>query len=173
MFDCGTVPRADRVGGTASMARAAYALLSMCTRRFAALRNGILALSACYALHPAPACAEGGPQLILPLVVALAVGSTAKNVADQISDAGPRSRRGILRYLPAQIGIPDAYADAEQDFIEVHHTIEHVDADRIVWLDLLGRRRRGWMASVIYDEETQVPLGRTTNLVGIVAEYKF
>jgi hypothetical protein len=118
--------------------------------------------------------AEGGaPQLILPLVVALAGMSTAKNVADQVSDTGPRSRRGVLRYLPAQIGIPDAYSDAEQDFIEVHHTIEHVDADRIVWLDLLSHRRRGWMASVIYDEETCVPLGRTTDLFGIVAEYRF
>jgi hypothetical protein len=147
-------------------------LLNVRTRRFAALRNGIIALTACSTLHAAPVWAEGGPQLILPLVVALAGASTAKNVADQVGEKG-RRQRGVLRYLPSQLGIPDAYADAEQDFIEVHDPVLPVDADRIVWLDLMGRRRRGWMASVVYDEETRGPMGHSTTLIGVIAEFKF
>jgi len=124
-------------------------------------------------LAPAPVAAESsGPPLVLPLVAALTVASAFRGLPEASNARDPRHRE-MLRFIPKQIQFPDAYADAEHDFIDVRRSFEPVNRDRIVWLDMMPRPRRGWMASFAYDQEVRGPLAPTDDVLRIYFEHKF
>lgn len=153
-------------------ARHAHCCMTLARTR-AATRNALVTLGASLSLLlPLPARADGSPQLLLPLVAALAAASAAQGLPEARAAADPRHRE-MLRFLPKQLQIPDGYRDAEQDFVDVRRSFDPVDADRIVWLDLLGRPRRGWMASLAYDEEVRGPLAETDEVFRIYFERRF
>lgn len=142
------------------------------TRSHAATRKTLAALGVSLLLRAVPAHADGSPQLLLPLVAALAAASAAQGLP-QTHGAADARHREMLRWLPKQLQIPDAYADAEQDFIDVRRSFDPIDADRIVWLDFFRRPQRGWMASLAYDEEVRGPLAPTDDVIRIYFEHRF
>lgn len=106
------------------------------------------------------------PQLILPLIAALAVGRSALEV-----HAAARSEASGLRaMLPKSLHIPDGY---EIDFDrDPPRFADPVDRDQRVSLDLLPRPVRGAMVKFSYDEES-APLGDGADLLRVVIERRF
>ncbi|HYR95591.1 MAG TPA: hypothetical protein VEM57_02600 [Candidatus Binatus sp.] len=142
------------------------------TRRSAAARNGLAAILAVFALVPPPVSAEGGPQLILPLVTALAVASAAARAPQQVATM-QGGRRPVLSLLPSQVRFEDGYEIDVEDYIGRRRPVALADADRIASFDVLHHRRRGWMASFVYDEESRRPLRSAGDLIRFVADYRF
>lgn len=142
-------------------------------RRHVAARNVLAALVVTIGVRPAPVYAgEGGPQLVLPLVAALAVASAVRGLpAGESGGRLDRLRRPSA--LPQQLQIPDVYANRERDFIDPTRSNPLVDEDRYVWIDLLRRKRLGWMASVAFDTETRGPVPGTSRKLSLVFEYEF
>ena len=142
-------------------------------RRYVAARYVLAALVATVAGSSAPVRADGGPQLILPLVAALAVASAARGLPMEQGAPGAR-RFGGLGFLPEQLQVPDLYTEAEQDFGDYLDQFEPpVDDDRYVWIELLPRRRNGWMASLAFDEESRGPLAGSNGLFSLELDYRF
>ncbi len=139
--------------------------------RLGATRNAA-ALGALLLLPAAPARAEGGPQLILPLVAAIAAASAASNVSAQADAPGRRGVDGMVAFIPSQVQYPDVYANGEQDFIQVHQPRELVDDDRYVWIEL-PRPRRNLVPCLAYDQEKKGPLAGTGDRVSVILEYRF
>jgi hypothetical protein len=142
-------------------------------RRHVAARYVLAALSLSWWLPATPAHAEGGPQLILPLVAAITAAQMAGSLPRSDARGGPLRYSGRIPFLPEQLQIPDAYADAEQDFIDLDRSEPPIDGDRYVWVDLLPRKQRGWMASLAYDQESRGPLADDDDLLSIVLEHRF
>ena len=145
-------------------------------RAHGATRKVVAVLLALAAYGPVTLrAAEGGssPQLILRLVAAVAAVQAVRGLPLTEAFGGPGGKRGVVGLIPSQIGIPDAYADAEHDFIDLDHDMSKVNTDRIVWLDLMKRRRAGWMMSFAYDEEVRGPVADTDDVVRFVLEYRF
>jgi hypothetical protein len=141
-------------------------------RHGAAARNALAAAIMGLTLGPAPAAADGAPELILPLVTAAAVVSAARSAPQQVAIMQPGGRP-VLSLLPEQLRVPDGYEYDAEDYIAPRRTKSPLDSDRIVSLDLLGRPRRGWRAALAYDEETRGPLTSTGDIVRFVAEFRF
>ena len=145
-------------------------------QRLAAARNGLAALLVAQAFSTPVVYAEGEAQLLLPLVTAVAVGVSAVEATSaepahgvRLNDPPPARSRSSL--LPTRIRIPDAYA---LDFERTPpRFMSPVDRDRVVAFDLMPRRRRGWMASLTYDEESRRPLPGSGNLLLLEAELRF
>jgi hypothetical protein len=123
-------------------------------------------------LAAAPVAAEGGPPLVLPLVAALTVASAASGLPG-MGAANDSRHRELLRFLPKQLQIPDGYADADEDFIDVDRSYEPVNADRIVWLNLFPKPKRGWMPVFAYDEEVRGPHADTDDVLRVYVEHRF
>jgi hypothetical protein len=141
-------------------------------RRRTAVRNRLLAAVALLALGVIPVRAQGGPELILPLVTAIAVASAANHaVPRQVGTLG-RGGRPMLSLLPERLQIPDGYEVDLEDFLPARRT-SPLNGDRIVSYDLTQRARRGWIFSVAYDQESRGPLGGSGELLTLVAEYRF
>jgi hypothetical protein len=141
-------------------------------RHTAAARNGIVAMVALLAGIPSPVRAESGPQLILPLVTALAVGSAAARVPAQVGTM-TGGRRPVLSLLPSQLQIPDGYEIDVEDYIGRRRPVALADYDRIVSYDVFRRRRNGWMTSFVYDEESGRPLADRGDILRFVVDYRF
>src|SRR2546422_5187963 len=71
-------------------------------------RHGLAAMMAALLLQAAPALADGAPNLILPLVTAIAFASAASNVPRQVVTLDP-GRRPLLSLIPQQVHIVDGY----------------------------------------------------------------
>src|SRR5881628_89117 len=153
-----SVPRTQRVFAAgsarrAALARAARALLSMdSARRRAAVRNGLAAIMAALLLQAASALADGAPNLILPLVTAIAFASAASNVTRQVATLDP-GKRPLLSLIPKQVHVVDGYEYDFEEYVGLRRPNDVVDRDRIVSYEVFRRPRRGWMASFAYDEE--------------------
>ena len=143
-------------------------------QRLAAARNGFSATLLALAMSVVPAYAEGGPQLLLPLVTALALASAAE-VGEPARPRAPMRATapggGRFTLVPAQLHLPDAYA--EEIDVTPPRFAAPLDGDRIVSFDLFRRARRGWMASVAYDEERRGPLPGSSDVLSLIAEYRF
>src|SRR2546422_7688555 len=74
----------------------------------AAVRNGLAAIMAALLLQAAPALADGAPNLILPLVTAIAFASGVSNLPRQVATLDP-GRRPPLGLIPQQVHIVDGY----------------------------------------------------------------
>jgi hypothetical protein len=143
-------------------------------RRPVAARYAAVALLVSWAVRAAPAGAEGAPQLLLPLVAVITAAQVTGTLPGGAGIASRPARYGhTIPFLPRQLQIPDTYADAEQDFVTIDRSRPPIDADRYVWVDLLPRRQRGWMASVAYDQESRGPLSSDDDLLSVVLEYHF
>jgi hypothetical protein len=139
-------------------------------RRRNAARKGIAAILVAFLVPAAPAFAGGQFQLVLPLVAALSLGSSAAHYA---SGAGPAGGGGLFaRILPAQLRIPTMEPEP-YELLESPRYTSGIDSDLLVGIDLLGRRRAGWMFSVRIEDESRVPLAGGGNAVGIRAEKRF
>src|SRR5437016_3624701 len=157
----------------ARAARAARALLSMdSARRRAAVRNGIAAIMAALLLQATPALADGAPNLILPLVTAIAFASAASDVHRQVGTLDP-GRRPLLSLIPKQVQIVDGYQYDFEDYVGLRRPSDMVDSDRIVSFDILRRPRRGWMAHVAYDEEYRGPVTGRSDVLRIEFKHRF
>ncbi len=173
-----SVPRTQRVFAAgsarrAALARAARALLSMnSARRRAAVRNGSAAIMAALLLQATPALADGAPNLILPLVTAIAFASAASDVHRQVGTLDP-GRRPLLSLIPKQVHIVDGYQYDFEDYVGLRRPNDMVDSDRIVSYDILRRPRRGWMAHVAYDEEYRGPVSSRGDVLRIEFKHRF
>jgi hypothetical protein len=145
-------------------------------RHGAAARKGLTAIVAALTIVPVPAWAEGGqqlgPQLILPLVTAIAVASAAAKAPQQVGTMQP-GRRPVLSLLPSQVRIEDGYEIDAEDYIGRRRPVALADSDRVASFDVLRRRRHGWMTSFVYDEESKGPLSGSGDIVRFVVDYRF
>ena len=140
-------------------------------RRHGATRNALAASVALLALLPLPAMAESGPDLILPLVTALAVASAASKTPTVVGfDRGGRS---IMSLMPEQLRIEDGYEIDVDDYIGRREPRALVDTDRVASFDVLPRRRNGWMLSFAYDTEHRGPLTGTSEVLRCILDYRF
>jgi hypothetical protein len=143
-------------------------------RRPVAARYAVVALLVSCAVRAAPAGAEGAPQLLLPLVAVLTAAQVTGTLPGSAGVASGPTRYGhTIPFLPQQLQIPDVYAEAEHDFVDIDRSRPPVDADRYVWVDLMPKRQKGWMASVAYDQESRGPLAGDNDLLSVVLEYHF
>src|SRR2546428_5562115 len=117
-----------------------------------AAQTGLAAAMVALLLQAAPARADGAPNLILPLVTAIAFASAASNVPRQVATLDP-GRRPLLSLLPKQVQIVDGYQYDFEDYVGLKRPSDMVDRDRIVSYDILRQPRRGWTAFVAYDDE--------------------
>jgi len=116
--------------------------------------------------------AAGGPDLILPLVTALAVASAAANAPTYIAGARAAGGRPLLSLIPRRFEIQDGYEYDVDDYIG-RRSFAPVNGDRIVSFDLLRRPKNGWMASLAYDEESRGPLKSGDEVLTFEVEYPF
>jgi hypothetical protein len=143
----------------------------MTSSRPTASRGLVVAIVA-LGLRAGAAYAQSGPELILPLVTAIAVASAAANAPAYIAGAKASDGRPLLSIIPRQIDIPDAYEYDVDDFT-FRRSIAPIDPDRLVAFDLMRRPRHGWMASLAYDNESRGPMGYDSDVVTIEFEYPF
>lgn len=139
-------------------------------RLHSSLRPGYLgpvALFAAALLPPAPVAA--GPPAAP--VLSLAVTRAAPAVAMSGSPQRPPAALGLLTLLPSQLEIPDGYELDEGRRVPAFAA--PVDRDRLVGVDLNGRRWHGWTASLNLDEETERPVGSTGTQLSVVFEHRF
>jgi hypothetical protein len=141
-------------------------------RRVAAARNGLAAIVVVLALRATPAFAEGAPNLILPLVTAIALASAASSVSQQVATLDPGGRP-LLSLLPKQVHIVDGYEYDFEDFVGIKRPSDMVDRDRIASYDLTRQPRRGWMAFVAYDEEYRGPVTGRSEVLRVEFKHKF
>jgi hypothetical protein len=140
-------------------------------RRRNAPRKGIAAILVALLVPAAPAFAGGQLQLVLPLVAALSLGRSAAYYASDGSR--PAGGGGVLaRILPAQLRIPTMEPEP-YELLESPRYVSGIDTDLLVGVDLLGRRRGGWMLSLRVDDESRVPLAGSSNAVSVIAEIRF
>ena len=140
-------------------------------RRRAAARNG-LAIMAALLLQATPALADGAPNLILPLVTAIAFASAASDVHRQVGTLDP-GRRPLLSLIPKQVHIVDGYQYDFEDYVGLRRPNDMVDSDRIASYDILRRPRRGWMVYVAYDEEYRGPVTGRSDVLRIELKRRF
>jgi hypothetical protein len=136
-----------------------------------ATRNALAASVALLALLPLPAMAESGPDLILPLVTAIAVASAASKAPTVVGM--DRSGRSIMSLLPQQLRIEDGYEIDVDDYIGRRQPQSLVDTDRVVAFDVMHHRVGGWMMSVAYDTEHRRPLRDGTDIFRCLLDYRF
>src|SRR5437762_10747867 len=133
-------------------------------RRHGATRNALAATVAMLAVLPLPAFAENGPNLILPLVTAIAVASAASKTPQMVGI--DRSGRSITSLLPSQLRIEDGYEIDVGDYIGGRMRRAVADRDGIVCFDVMHWRRSGWMFSLGYDTEHGGRLAGTSEILG-------
>jgi hypothetical protein len=141
-------------------------------RRRAAARNCIAALTVTLALHPAPVFADGAPNLILPLVSAIAFASAASNVPRQVATLDP-GKRPLLSLIPKQVHVVDGYEYDFEEYVGLRRPNDVVDRDRIVSYEVFRRPRRGWMASFAYDEEYRGPVTGRSEVLRLEFKRRF
>src|SRR5207247_720766 len=137
-----------------------------------AAQNGLAATMVALLLQAAPARADGAPNLILPLVTAIAFATAASNVPRQVATLDP-GRRPLLSLLPKQVQIVDGYQYDFEDYVGLKRPSDMVDSDRIVSYDILRQPRRGWTAFVAYDEEYRGPLTSRSDVLRIEFKHRF
>ena len=120
----------------------------------------------------APALADGAPNLVLPLVTAIAFASAASEAPRQVATLGP-GNRPLLSLIPKQVHIVDGYEYDFDDYVGLRRPRNLVDSDRIVSYDILRRPRRGWMAFVAYDEEYRGPVTGRSDILRIELKHRF
>jgi len=142
-------------------------------RRHGATRNALAAVVALLALLPLPSFAESGPgpDLILPLMTAIAVASAASKTPTMVGV--DRSGRSILSLLPSELRIQDGYDIDVNDYIGRRSPTAVIDSNRLVAYDVLSRRQRGWMCSFAYDTERKGPLSDTGQVLRFVLDYRW
>ncbi len=141
-------------------------------RRRAAVRNGLAAIMAALLLQAASALADGAPNLILPLVTAIAFASAASDVPRQVATLDPGGRQ-LLSLIPKQVQIVDGYQYDFEDYVGLKRPSDMVDSDRIVSYDILRQPGRGWAAFVAYDEEYRGPLTSRSDVLRIEFKHRF
>ena len=141
-------------------------------RRHAAARNGLAAMMVALVLQTTPALADGAPNLILPLVTAIAFASAASNVPQQVATLDP-GRRPLLSLIPKQVHLVDGYQYDFEEYVGLRRPNDVVDRDRIVSYEVFRRPRRGWMASFAYDEEYRGPVTGRSEVLRIELKRKF
>ena len=135
-------------------------------------RHGLAAMMAALLLQAAPALADGAPNLILPLVTAIAFASAASNVPRQVATLDP-GRRPLLSLIPQQVHIVDGYQYDFEDYVGLRRPNDMVDNDRIASYDILRQPRRGWTAHVAYDEEYRGPVTSRGDVLRIEFKHRF
>ena len=133
----------------------------------AAARNAFAAFLMVAATLPGGAlAADGQPNLLLPLVAAVAFGASAARGAHAAN-----AQHQQLSIIPPHMHIPDMYA--VDDNRDPARFAEPLDRDRMASFDLLPHAARGWMPSLIFDDESPQTLGHGSNLFRISFEYDF
>ena len=141
-------------------------------RRRTASRNALAAMTVALVTRAAPALADGAPNLVLPLVTAIAFASAASEAPRQVATLGP-DHRPLLSLIPKQVHIVDGYQYDFEDYVGLRRPRGLVDSDRIVSYDILRRPRRGWMAFVAYDEEYRGPVTGRSEVLRFELKYPF
>jgi len=137
-----------------------------------ATRNALAAVATALLLAPAPAHAEGPPELILPLVTALALASAATAAPRRVASLEP-GHRPLLSLVPSRVRFEDGYQIDADDYIGRRRPVALVDADRIASFDFLRRPQRGLSVSLAYDHESRGPLARSGDVLRAIAEIRF
>jgi hypothetical protein len=142
-------------------------------RRRAAARNGLAAiLVVLAAIPPAAFAGEGGQNFVLPLVTALAVASAAHKVPQQVGVMQPGGRP-LVSLIPSQVQFEDGYEIDVNDYIGIHDPVDGIDVDRVASFDMLPHRRKGWMASFVYDTERRGPIESRDDVLRLMLDYRW
>jgi hypothetical protein len=113
-------------------------------RRRAATRNLVAALLGAFLLGPLPVWAEGGQNLILPLVTAIAVASAASKVPMEVATIEP-GHRPLLSLIPNRVHFEDGYQIDVVDYIGRRSPVALINSDRIVAYEVLPGRSSSFM----------------------------
>ena len=145
-------------------------------QRSAAPRNGMLIVIGLL-LFPTALAYAGDARWIMPQPVA----GTLSAVTQAGDRSGTSLREGndprrqpaarLLGFLPPELHIPDAYND-EPDLLP-HRLLGVINGDRIMAIDLLPHKQRGWMFAFAYDVESRGPLGNSGDYLGCYVELEF
>ena len=144
----------------------------MDVRRRAAARNGLAAMTVALLIQATPALADGAPNLILPLVTAIAFASAASNVPRQVATLDPGGRP-LLSLIPQQVHLVDGYQYDFESYVGLRRPNDMIDSDRVVSYDILRRPRRGWTAFVAYDEEYRGPVTGRSEVLRLELKRRF
>lgn len=146
-------------------------------QRSAAPRNGMLAALAALLL-PAALAHAGESRWIMPQPVAGTLAAVTQagdrsgtSLRNGANDPRRQPAARLLRFLPPELHIPDAY-DYKPDVLP-HRLLGAINGNRILSLDLLPHKRRGWMLSFAYDVESRGPLGGSGDYLGFTFEREF
>jgi len=128
-------------------------------------------------LFPTALAYAGDARWIMPQPVA----GTISAVTQAGQSSGTSLREGndprrqpaarLLSFLPPELHIPDAYND-EPDLLP-HRLLGVINGDRIMAIDLLPHKQRGWMFAFAYDVESRGPLGNSGDYLGFYFEREF
>ena len=148
----------------------------MWVARRVAARNGIAVAIVTAILVAVTAHADPPrPDLVLPLVSALAVASTAAKIPRQVGTIGS-SGRPLTSLIPSRIEFEDGYhLDAEdlENYIGIRQPVAIPDVNRIVSFDVLRRPGSGWIAAFAYDDESREPHRPGNQILRFVIERRF
>jgi hypothetical protein len=146
-------------------------------QRSAASRNGWL-WTISLLLFPTAVAYAGDARWIMPHPVAGTIAavsqagdSSSGTSLRESSDPRRQPAARLLSFLPPELHIPDAYDD-EPDLLP-HRLLGAINGDRIMAIDLLPHKERGWMFSFAYDVESRGPLGGSGDYLGCYIEREF
>ena len=126
---------------------------------------------------PAALAYAGDSNWIMPHPVAGTIaavtnaGDDSRTSLRESSDPRRQPAARLLTFLPPELRIPDAYDD--QPDLLPHRLLGVIDRDRMMAVDLLPHKERGWMFSFAYDVEGRGPLSRSGDYVGFYLEREF
>jgi hypothetical protein len=128
-------------------------------------------------LFPTALAYAGDARWIMPQPVAGTIaavtqaGDRSGTSLRESNDPRRQPAARLLSFLPPELHIPDAYDD-EPDLLP-HRLLSAINGDRILALDLLPHKKRGWMFSFAYDVESRGPLGGSGDYLGCYVELEF
>jgi len=139
------------------------------------VRNGLAAAIVAAAMGVAPAHAESAPDLVLPLVTAIAFASAAAKVPHLVATLQPGGRP-LTSLIPSRIEFDAPYAlDAEdlETYIGRRRPAAILDSNRVVWFDVLRRPESGFTVALDYDDESRPPHRASSQVFRLVIDRRF
>jgi hypothetical protein len=145
--------------------------VTLAGRRVAAWKRLAVAIVA-VAMGLSSAHAESAPNLVLPLVTAIAFASAASKVPQWVGTLEPGGRP-LTSLIPSRIEFDEPYGLDPEDLIGRRRPAAVLDSHRVVWFDMLRRPESGFTVAFDYDDESRPPLRASSEVFRLVIERRF
>jgi hypothetical protein len=145
--------------------------MTLAARRVAG-RNRLAGAIVAVAMGLAPAHAESAPNLVLPLVTAIAFASAASKVPHWVGTLEPGGRP-LTSLIPSRIEFDEPYGLDPEDLIGRRRPAAIMDSNRVVWFDVLRRPESGFTVALDYDDESRPPHRASSQVFRLVIERRF